>query len=65
MEGLTSLLVFGGLFYLMMRFGCGAHSVHGHHGGHSSKAESEKWNEWEASALVETSEFRSIGGSAS
>jgi YHS domain-containing protein len=36
MEGLFSLLVFAGLFYFMMRFGCGAHMVHGHsgHGGH-------------------------------
>ena len=30
MEGLFSLLVFAGFFYLMMRFGCGAHMVHGH-----------------------------------
>lgn len=37
MEGLLSLLIFAGLFYVMMRFGCGAHMVHGHggHGGHS------------------------------
>ena len=35
MEGLLSLLLFAGLFYFMMRFGCGAHMVHGH-GGHSS-----------------------------
>lgn len=36
MDGLLSLLIFAGLFYLMMRFGCGAHMVHGHgeHGGH-------------------------------
>jgi len=36
MEGLFSLLMFAGLFYFMMRFGCGAHMVHGHggHGGH-------------------------------
>ena len=36
MEGALSLLVFAGLFYFMMRFGCGAHMVHGHggHGGH-------------------------------
>ena len=36
MEGLLSLLMFAGLFYFMMRFGCGAHMVHGHsgHGGH-------------------------------
>lgn len=33
MEGLISLLVFAGLFYFMMRFGCGAHMVHGHGSG--------------------------------
>ncbi|MEZ5398795.1 MAG: YHS domain-containing protein [Bryobacteraceae bacterium] len=40
MEGLVSLLLFAGLFYFMMRFGCGAHMVHGHghHGGHGSAA---------------------------
>lgn len=32
MDGLLSLLIFAGLFYLMMRFGCGAHMVHGRHG---------------------------------
>jgi len=30
MDGLVSLLIFAGLFYVMMRFGCGAHMVHGH-----------------------------------
>lgn len=42
MEGLGSLLLFAALFYFMMRFGCGAHMVHGHgsgghgeHGGHA------------------------------
>jgi YHS domain-containing protein len=30
MEGVLTLLVFAGVFYLMMRFGCGAHRVHGH-----------------------------------
>lgn len=35
MQGLFSLLLFAGLFYLMMRFGCGAHMVHGGHGGHA------------------------------
>lgn len=36
MEGLLTLLLFAGLFYFMMRFGCGAHAVHGHgSGGHS------------------------------
>jgi YHS domain-containing protein len=33
MQGFFSLLMFAALFYLMMRFGCGAHMVHGH-GGH-------------------------------
>ena len=37
MEGLFSLLVFAGLFYFMMRFGCGAHMVHGH-GGHGDQS---------------------------
>ena len=38
MQGLFSLLLFAGFFYLMMRFGCGAHMVHGHegHGGHGA-----------------------------
>jgi YHS domain-containing protein len=40
MEGLLWLLILGGLFYFMMRFGCGAHGVHGHgsHGGHGHQA---------------------------
>lgn len=32
MDGLFSLLLFAGLFFLMMRFGCGAHVMHGGHG---------------------------------
>ncbi|MFA5372277.1 MAG: heavy metal-binding domain-containing protein [Sideroxydans sp.] len=32
MEGLFSLLLFAGLFFLMMRFGCGSHMAHGGHG---------------------------------
>lgn len=36
MEGLLWLLGFGLLFYFMMRYGCGAHMVHGRHGGHES-----------------------------
>lgn len=49
MEGLVSLLLFAALFYFMMRFGCGAHMVHGHgggegehagHGGHAGHQES-------------------------
>ena len=34
MDGLLQFLLFAGFFYLMMRFGCGAHMVHGGHGGH-------------------------------
>ncbi len=33
MEGLVTLLIFAGLFFIMMRYGCGAHITHGH-GGH-------------------------------
>jgi YHS domain-containing protein len=42
MEGFLSLLLFAGFFYFMMRFGCGAHMVHGHggHGGPVSSATS-------------------------
>ncbi len=31
MDGLLSLLLFAGLFYLMMRLGCGSHVGHGGH----------------------------------
>ncbi len=31
MERIFSFLLFAVLFYVMMRFGCGAHAVHGHH----------------------------------
>jgi len=40
MEGILWLLVFAGFFYFMMRFGCGAHMVHGGHGGHGGGSES-------------------------
>tara|TARA_R110001583_G_scaffold187646_2_gene349090 strand:+ start:13671 stop:13958 length:288 start_codon:yes stop_codon:yes gene_type:complete len=30
MDGLISFLLFAVFFYLMMRFGCGAHMAHGH-----------------------------------
>tara|TARA_R100001377_G_scaffold36904_2_gene20542 strand:+ start:299 stop:607 length:309 start_codon:yes stop_codon:yes gene_type:complete len=30
MEGLFSFLLFAGVFYFMMRHGCGAHITHGH-----------------------------------
>ncbi|HFE38073.1 MAG TPA: YHS domain-containing protein [Gammaproteobacteria bacterium] len=31
MGGLGSLLIFAILFFLMMRYGCGAHMMHGRH----------------------------------
>ena len=34
MEGLLSMLLFAGLFFVVMRFGCGAHMMHGNHGSH-------------------------------
>ena len=33
MDRIISFLLFAAFFYFMMRFGCGAHMVHGH-GGH-------------------------------
>ena len=33
MDCFFSFLLFAVLFYAMMRFGCGAHVVHGKHGG--------------------------------
>jgi len=33
MDGLLSFLLFAGLFYIMMRYGCGAHMIHGHSHG--------------------------------
>jgi len=40
MEGWFSFLLFAVFFYLMMRFGCGAHMVHGGH-GHDSEGHAE------------------------
>ena len=37
MDGLLSLLLFGVLFFVMMRFGCGAHIMHGGHGSHGER----------------------------
>lgn len=31
MDWITSFLLFAVFFYVMMRFGCGSHAVHGHH----------------------------------
>jgi YHS domain-containing protein len=38
MQGWLWLLIWAALFYFMMRFGCGAHMVHGNHGGHEGHA---------------------------
>lgn len=38
MEGLIWLLALAALFFLMMRFGCGAHIMHGHGPGHDAEA---------------------------
>ena len=42
MDGFLSFLLFAVLFYVMMRFGCGAHMVHGHQGGHQSAGAGDK-----------------------
>ena len=42
MDGFFSFLLFAVFFYVMMRFGCGAHMVHGHHGGHAPDADDAK-----------------------
>jgi YHS domain-containing protein len=35
MDGILSFLLFAVIFYLMMRFGCGAYRVHGHGVAHT------------------------------
>lgn len=42
MEGLITFLIFAGLLYVMMRFGCGAHMISGGHHGHKEKTENKK-----------------------
>lgn len=36
MDTLLSFLLFGALFFVMMRFGCGAHVMGHHHGRHGT-----------------------------
>ena len=36
MESVLWFLLYAGLFYFMMRYGCGAHMSHGGHGSHGS-----------------------------
>jgi len=38
MDGLLWLLIFGVLFFVMMRYGCGAHIMHGGHGSQGDHA---------------------------
>ena len=42
MDGFLSFLLFAVFFYVMMRFGCGAHMLHGHHGGKQTKGGDDK-----------------------
>jgi len=37
MEGFISFILFAALFYVMMRYGCGAHMIHGDHDGHGKE----------------------------
>lgn len=39
MEGLVTFLIFAGLFYVMMRFGCGAHMTKDSHRGGQQETE--------------------------
>lgn len=52
MEGLLSFLLFAALFYFMMRFGCGAHMVHGH-GGHAGRGHEEHGRTAETAASTD------------
>jgi YHS domain-containing protein len=36
-DGVVSFLLFAVFFYFMMRFGCGSHMAHGHHGHDKSE----------------------------
>ena len=44
LKTLGTLLMWGALFFLMMRLGCGAHmgGGHGHHGGHGGHGKSDE-----------------------
>lgn len=41
LKSLVWLLVWGGLFYVMMRYGCGAHMMGGHSHGHGGRPDRE------------------------
>jgi len=40
MSDWISFLIFAGLFYVMMRYGCGAHMIHGRQSKHNKQDES-------------------------
>lgn len=37
MDGILTLLLYAGLFFVMMRFGCGSHGRHGKQGGKTAQ----------------------------
>ncbi len=42
LKSLVSILIWGGLFFLMMRYGCGAHVMGGHgHGQHAGHGDTD------------------------
>ncbi len=51
MEGLISLLLFAGLFFLMMRFGCGARNAYGGNEGHGGHGPACRWRGEHGSGL--------------
>lgn len=44
MDDWISFLIFIGLFYVVMRYGCGAHMLHGRHGSNKYHQKSEDIN---------------------
>jgi YHS domain-containing protein len=60
MEGLLWLLGYALLFYLMMRFGCGSHMVHGH-GGHGQHGRGERGSEGSHGGHSSTGDARDAG----
>ncbi len=42
MDGFLSLLLFAVFFFVMMRFGCGAHMTHGKHAGHGAGGDADE-----------------------
>ena len=59
MEGFITLLIFAGLFYVMMRFGCGAHMVSG--GRHAGQDKTEDSNNVDPVCGMEVSIYEGYG----